>query len=94
MRKPNPSDIKHSGVLGEHYFSRESMRFFGQTMKDFKTVWHNKGKGIVKLFARGSMFLKNPVARHYRQNCYFSVKGVSERYIDVSGKEWKEVKIN
>lgn len=77
MRKPTIHDVKHSGALGPYYFSRETMRFFNQTMRDFRTDWHDKERGILRIFARGSIG--------------FDVKGVSERFIDVSKLPWKEV---
>jgi len=51
MRIPTALDIKDSGVLGQHYFSRDTMRFFGQTMRSFKTEWHDKQERIVRLYA-------------------------------------------
>ena len=33
-RKPTIYDIKRSDI--SHFFSRDSMKFFGQTLKDFK----------------------------------------------------------
>ena len=51
MKKPTPSDIRKSQILGTHFFSRNTLRFFGQTMRSFKTAWYDKEKGIVKLYA-------------------------------------------
>lgn len=51
MRKPTPSEIKQSGVLGEHFFSRNTLRFFGQTMSMFKTEWACRKSGVVRLYA-------------------------------------------
>ena len=83
-RKPSPSDIKHSGVLGEFFFSRKTMRFFNQTMRDFKTEWHDKEAGIVRVFApRGYFNQSNPLGGS------FKVCGCTERLVDVSGSEWE-----
>ena len=51
MQKPTITQIKQSGVLGEYFFSRETLRFFGQTMSSFKTDWQDKDNGIVRLYA-------------------------------------------
>jgi hypothetical protein len=51
MQKPTISNIKQSGVLGEHFFSRDTLRFFGQTMSSFKTEWYDKDQGILRLYA-------------------------------------------
>lgn len=71
MRKPTPSEIKQSGVLGEHFFSRNTLRFFGQSMTTFKTEWACREEGIVRLYAP----------------CYdFSGErtGITERWVKVS----------
>ena len=83
MKKPIPSDIKQSQVLGEFFFSRKSMKFFNQTMSDFKTVWRDKDNGILELYANGSFTLSNPVARLYQENTEFRVSGKSSRFIKV-----------
>lgn len=51
MKKPTPTQIKQSGVLGEHFFSRRTMQFCGQRMTDFKTEWACREQGIVRLYA-------------------------------------------
>tara|TARA_R110000796_G_scaffold165190_1_gene281992 strand:+ start:154 stop:396 length:243 start_codon:yes stop_codon:yes gene_type:complete len=51
MQKPTITQIKQSGVLGEYFFNRDTLRFFGQTMASFKTDWHDKDSGIVRLYA-------------------------------------------
>tara|TARA_R110000850_G_scaffold196242_2_gene322665 strand:- start:559 stop:822 length:264 start_codon:yes stop_codon:yes gene_type:complete len=51
MQKPTITQIKQSGVLGEYFFSRDTLRFFGQTMSSFKTDWQDKDSGIVRLYA-------------------------------------------
>jgi len=51
MQKPTITNIKQSGVLGEYFFSRDTLRFFGQTMSSFKTDWYDKDSGIVRLYA-------------------------------------------
>jgi len=51
MQKPTITQIKQSGVLGEYFFSRDTLRFFGQTMSSFKTDWQDKDNGIVRLYA-------------------------------------------
>ena len=35
-----------------YYFTRDTMRSFGQTLKDFRVSWANKEKGIVCLWAK------------------------------------------
>lgn len=51
MKIPTVTDIKDSGVLGPYFFSRDTMRFFRQTMRSFKTEWHDKQEQIVRLYA-------------------------------------------
>ena len=51
MQKPTITQIKQSGVLGEYFFSRDTLRFFGQTMSSFKTDWHDINNGIIRLYA-------------------------------------------
>ncbi len=87
MKKPTVSQIKQSEVLGPHYFTRSTMAFFNQTMADFKTQWHDKALGIVRVFApRGVFTQRNPLGGN------FTVSGVSERFVDISGPEWKQVR--
>lgn len=78
MKKPTIYEIKQSGVLGEYFFDRASLRFFGQTMASFKIDWHNKGKGIVRVYAtiRDSRGQK---------------MGETERFVDVNN--WVQVKL-
>jgi hypothetical protein len=71
MQKPTITNIKQSGVLGEHFFSRDTLRFFGQTMSSFKTDWHNKDKGIVRIYA--------PMTDHTGQRM-----GTTERFVDIN----------
>ena len=51
MKKPTPTDIKRAGVLGEFFFSPDTLRFFGQTMRSFKTEWWDRDSGVVRLHA-------------------------------------------
>ena len=51
MQKPTITQVKQSGVLGEYFFSRDTLRFFGQTMSSFKTDWHDINNGIIRLYA-------------------------------------------
>jgi hypothetical protein len=51
MRKPTPSQIKQSGILGEHFFTRATLEFYRQTMASFTTQWINKKEGVVLLSA-------------------------------------------
>ena len=71
MQKPTITNIKQSGVLGEHFFSRDTLRFFGQTMSSFKTDWHNKDKGIVRIYA--------PMRDHRGERM-----GTTERFVDIN----------
>lgn len=48
---PTAKDIKDSGVLGPLFFCPDTMRFFGQTMRSFKTEWHDKEERIVRIYA-------------------------------------------
>ena len=77
MRKPTPSEIKANGVLGERFFSRGTMRFFGQRMSDFKTEWHDLSRWTVRLYAPMYMGMGG-------KRC-----GTTERFIDVCN--WEEV---
>ena len=51
MRKPTVSQIKKSGILGEHFFTRATLKFHKQTMASFTTQWLNKRTGVVLLSA-------------------------------------------
>ena len=51
MKKPTPTDIKRAGVLGEFFFSADTLRFFGQTMRSFKTEWSDRDSGVVRIHA-------------------------------------------
>jgi hypothetical protein len=69
--KPTVYDIKQSLALGPHFFSRDTLRFFGQTMSSFKTDWHNKDQGIVRIYA--------PMRDHKGQRM-----GTTERFVDIN----------
>jgi hypothetical protein len=69
--KPTVYDIKQSLALGPHFFSRDTLRFFGQTMSSFKTDWHNKDQGIVRIYA--------PMRDHTGQRM-----GTTERFVDIN----------
>ena len=51
IKKPTPTEIKESEVLGEFFFSRDTMKCHGQRMKDFKTEWYDIARGIIRLYA-------------------------------------------
>jgi hypothetical protein len=51
MKKPTVTQIKQSGVLGEHFFSRDTLQFFNQSLSDFTTAWIHMDAGIVCLYA-------------------------------------------
>ena len=74
MQKPTITNIKQSGVLGEYFFSRDTLRFFGQTMSSFKTDWHNKDQGILRLYA--------PVIDHRGDRM-----GTTERFLKIKSSE-------
>jgi hypothetical protein len=79
MRKPTPSQIKESGVLGEFFFSPDTMRFFGQTMKCFRTQWFDRDNGVVCIMAPSLDREGN-------------VMGITRRFIQVNGDEYTEVR--
>ena len=70
MQKPTITQIKQSGVLGEYFFSRDTLRFFGQTMSSFKTDWQDKDNGIVRLYA--------PIINYSGENV-----GTTERFVQI-----------
>jgi hypothetical protein len=76
MKKPTIYEIKQSGVLGEYFFRRDTLRFFGQIMSNFNTDWHNKDKGIVRIYAT-------------RRDSHGQKIGITERFIDVNN--WVQV---
>lgn len=50
---PTIYQIKRATLANSpHYFTRDTMRYFGQTLKGFKVEWANKEKGIVYLWAK------------------------------------------
>ena len=77
---PSPQDIREAGILGAYFFSDDTLRFWGQTMRSFKTEWHDANKNIVRLFAPS--YDRKGRKMH-----------TTERLIDVSNwKQWKEVR--
>jgi hypothetical protein len=76
--KPTAQAIRESLALGPYFFSKDTLKFFGQTMRSFRVEWHDKEKGIVRLFAP----MKSDGKR----------VGTTERLIDVSDPaNFKEV---
>jgi len=76
--KPTVQTIRESLALGPYFFSKDTLKFFGQTMRSFRVEWHEKEKGIVSLFAP----MKSDGKR----------VGTTERLIDVSDPaNFKEV---
>jgi hypothetical protein len=76
--KPTAQSIRESLALGPYFFSKDTLRFFGQTMHSFKVEWHDKEQGIIRLFAP----MKSDGKR----------VGTTERLIDVSDPaNFKEV---
>jgi hypothetical protein len=71
MRKPTVSQIKKSGILGEHFFTRATLKFHKQTMASFTTQWLNKEAGIVLLSAPLAGVSGNVIfmTRRYVQVC-------------------------
>jgi hypothetical protein len=79
MKKPTPTDIKRAGVLGEFFFSPDTLRFFGQTMRSFKTEWWHRDSGVVRLHA--------PVRDSDGQ-----LVGTTERFVRVADGELRQVR--
>ena len=52
-------------------YSRDTLRFFGQTMSSFKTEWYDKDKGIVRVYA--------PMRDHTGERM-----GTTERFVDIN----------
>jgi hypothetical protein len=51
MKKPTVTQIKESGVLGKYFFSRDTLKFFNQSLSDFTTAWIHMDAGIICLYA-------------------------------------------
>ena len=79
MKKPTPADIKRAGVLGEFFFSPDTLRFFGQTMRSFKTEWWHRNSGVVRLHA--------PVTDSDGQHV-----GTTERFVRIVDGELRQVR--
>ena len=76
--KPTVQSIRESLALGPYFFSKDTLNFFGQTMRSFKVEWHDKEKNIVRLFA--------PMKSNGER------VGITERLIDVADTaNFKEV---
>ena len=76
--KPTVQTIRESLALGPYFFSKDTLKFFGQTMRSFRVEWHDKEQGIIRLFAP----MKSDGKR----------VGTTERLIDVSDPaNFKEV---
>jgi hypothetical protein len=78
MKKPTVTQIKESGVLGEYFFSRDTLKFFNQSLSDFTTAWIHMEASVVCLYA--------PV----RDSTGTKV-GTTKRYIKVNGDSLTEV---
>ena len=77
---PSPQDIREAGILGAYFFSDATLSFWGQTMRSFKTEWHDENRDIVRLFAPS--YDREGRKMH-----------TTERLIDVSNwRQWKEVR--
>jgi len=76
--KPTVQSIRESLALGPYFFSKDTLKFFGQTMRSFKVEWHDKGQGVIRLFA--------PIRSKGR------IVGTTECFLDVSNpSNFKEV---
>ena len=76
--KPTVQSIRESLALGPYFFSKDTLKFFGQTMRSFKVEWYDKEKSIVRLFA--------PMKSNGEH------MGITERFVDVSDTaNFKEV---
>ena len=78
MKKPTVTQIKDSGVLGKHFFSRDTLQFFNQSLSDFTTAWIHMGAGILCLYA--------PV-----KDSTGAKVGTTKRLIKVNGDNYSEV---
>jgi hypothetical protein len=76
--KPTVQSVRESLALGPYFFSKDTLKFFGQTMRSFEVEWHDKDQGIIRLFA--------PIRSQGR------IVGTTERFLDVSDpSNFKEV---
>jgi hypothetical protein len=76
--KPTVQSVRESLALGPYFFSKDTLKFFGQTMRSFEVEWHDKDQGIIRLFA--------PIRSQGR------IVGTTERFLDVSNpSNFKEV---
>ena len=76
--KPTVQSVRESLALGPYFFSKDTLKFFGQTMRSFEVEWHDKDQGIVRLVA--------PVKSQGK------IVGTTERFLDVSDpSNFKEV---
>jgi hypothetical protein len=78
MKKPTVTQIKDSGVLGEYFFSRDAMAYFGQTLATFTTAWFDSEQSVVCLYA--PMLDADGVKR-----------GITKRYIKITDDKYNEV---
>jgi hypothetical protein len=78
MKKPTVTQIKESGVLGEYFFSRDTLKFFNQSVSDFTTAWIDRDASVVCLYA--------PV-----KDSTGAKVGTTKRYIKVNGDNLTEV---
>jgi hypothetical protein len=46
MKKPTVTQIKDSGVLGEYFFSRDTLKFFNQSVSSFTTAWFDRDNSV------------------------------------------------
>ena len=78
MKKPTVTQIKESGVLGEYFFSRDTLKFFNQSVSSFTTAWFDREASVVCLYA--------PV-----KDSTGAKVGTTKRLIKVDGDNYSEV---
>lgn len=77
------SDLKRfveNGSNDPYFFTRDTMRFFGDTMRNYGIRWHDHKGGIVELYRR------RPVKHGLQSSAYFAVadEGSSAKRVHIN----------
>jgi hypothetical protein len=75
-------DLKrHVAATGSHYFDRSSMKFFGDTLKNFgirkKTIMNRRDR---KTYLVWELYRKRPVKRGLKNSAYFDCETFQRRF--------------
>lgn len=82
MKTPTIYDIKYLITNESHYFDRKSMRFFGQTLKDFKVKKSPQGRIFIFAPMRNNGRPCGYSLREFKDNKLYSIESEFVEYIN------------